>query len=140
MQHVTTPALPEAFGSHPLDATPRTWKLRAPAPIACALLAGLAATCPAAWSQGVRSAQDSPIAMFDDEDMRLMQGAIQQALDSGERVEWRNDKTRSRGTATPSPLTGENCRKLAVENRHKTKVGNTSFQFCKVDGSWKAVS
>ncbi|MBA2960919.1 hypothetical protein [Ramlibacter pinisoli] len=109
-------------------------------PLAWTLLAGLGVACPLAWSQGVRSAQDTPLAMFDDEDIRLMQGAIQQALDSGQRVEWRNDKTRSRGTATPSPAATENCRNLAVENRHKSKVGNMKYQFCKVDGTWKAVS
>src|SRR4051812_27373325 len=107
--------------------------------LVCVSLLVLGATSPLAGAQGVRSIQDSPLAKFSDEDIQLMQGAIQHALDSGEKTQWNNDETGSAGSATPSAGSRQDCRMLVVENRHKSQVGSTKYQFCKVGGAWKAV-
>jgi hypothetical protein len=121
------------------DASPPTTRF-ARALMVGALLLGVGATSLPASAQGVRSMQDSPLAKFSDEDIQLMNGAVQHALDSGEKTQWKNDETGSRGTATPSAGSREDCKVLVVENQHKSQVGVTKYQFCKVGGAWKAVS
>jgi hypothetical protein len=94
-------------------------------------------------ANNLRSLDDSVLAKFNDEDVRLMQQAIDTALEStddGKKVEWKNDKTESRGAVSPSAGNRGGCRLLQLENWHKESVDRSKFQFCKVDGKWKISS
>jgi surface antigen len=110
-------------------------------PLAFAVSLGV--LLPAALAGNLRSMDDSVLSKFNDEDVRLMQQAMDTALDStddGKKVEWKNDKTESRGAVSPSAGSKEGCRVLRIENWHGESVDRAKFQFCKVDGKWKATS
>jgi hypothetical protein len=108
--------------------------------LVCAALVGLGAAPGDASAQGLRSMDDSPLATFTVEDIDMMKGAINRALESGEKTEWKNEQTGSSGTAAASAGSREDCRMVAVENRHEAKYGTSKFQFCKVEGAWRVVS
>jgi surface antigen len=103
-----------------------------------ALLACLAAG--AAPAMNLQVPKDTPLAQFDDEDVRMLKAALEQALeapDLGRSVEWKNERTGSGGTVVPSESGRAGCRKLAIQNSHKATSRRSNVQFCKVDGAWK---
>lgn len=124
----------------PIQGPSRGRAARLYALLACAALAGLGAATGSASAQGVRSLDDAPLPMFSEEDIRMMKGAIAEALDGDRKVEWKNAQTGSGGTATPGPAAREGCRLVAIENRHQARRATSQFQFCKVEGAWRLVS
>lgn len=91
----------------------------------------------------------APIRFFNAEDMKLMSGAADKALDKakdGEDIRWSNDQTGNSGTITPVrsfTRQGNDCRRLRVVNlaSKATRGSSTSnVDFCMVDGTWKILT
>ncbi len=109
--------------------------------LACAAIVAVGAVPQRATAQGFRSMDNSPIAQFEVEDFKMMKAAIQQALETGQRAEWKNEQTGSSGAAVvASGGSRADCRMVAVENRHQKRFATSQFQFCKVEGAWRVVS
>ena len=84
--------------------------------------------------------KDTPLAQFDEEDVRLMKAAIDTALgpaDLGKPVEWKNDATGSGGSVVASEAKRAGCRVLSIDNRHKATTRRSKVQFCRTNGEWK---
>ena len=91
----------------------------------------------------------APIRFFNAEDLKLMSGAADKALDEakeGEDVQWSNDQTGNSGTVTPVrsfTRQGKDCRQLKVVSlaRQATRGSATSnVDFCNIDGTWKILT
>ena len=86
---------------------------------------------------------DSPMGKFNEDDLKLMNGAIDKALAAeamGMPVRWANDKTRSSGEVTPKrafEYQGRPCRDLRVVNRHRTLEATGVYTMCRDNGEWK---
>jgi surface antigen len=85
-----------------------------------------------------------PMAKFNDADMKLLNGALEQARSAkepGTPVEWANEKTGSSGAVTPVRLfeeDGRPCRELKVLNRHKQLESSGIYTMCQQkDGRWQ---
>lgn len=104
--------------------------------VGAALLAG------AAGASGLGFLSDTPLARFDAEDLRLMNGAIEQALASGAPgtpVRWANERTSSSGEVTAERAfesRGRPCRDLRVVNRHRRLESSGVFTLCRDNGQW----
>lgn len=97
----------------------------------------------AAVAAGYGFLADSPMGKFNDDDLKLMNGAIAEALAAkalGAPVRWANDKTRSSGEVTPRRAfesQGRPCRDLRVVNRHRTLEASGVYTLCRDNGEWK---
>lgn len=86
---------------------------------------------------------DTPVGRFNDDDLRLMNAAIERALAAGDprAVErWSNDKTSSSGeVATLRAFThdGQTCRDLRVINRHRRLENSGIYTMCRAGGGWR---
>jgi surface antigen len=114
-------------------------KLRLPGlAIAIALLVGPGGAAAA----GFGFLADSPIARFNADDLKLMNGAIDRALVAGEvgvRTSWVNEKTGSSGEVTPQRAferNGRACREVRIVNRHRTLEASGVYTMCREDGQW----
>ncbi|NIR32395.1 MAG: hypothetical protein GWN84_24445 [Gammaproteobacteria bacterium] len=116
------------------------------APLLVAL--ALAAAAPTTLAQGLHFLKNSPVSYFDDEDWRLMQEAIREALDNnpdGEKVSWENPKTGHNGSVTPLNTYqdfGTTCRRARLFNEAESASGASTFNFCKdtEEDRWKVAS
>jgi surface antigen len=97
-----------------------------------------------AQASGLGFMSKGPMARFNDADMKLLNGAIEQARsakDLGTAVEWANDKSGSSGSVTPVRAFEEGglaCRDLRVVNRHKQLESAGVYAMCqRKDGTWQ---
>jgi surface antigen len=91
----------------------------------------------------------APMRFFNEEDLKLLSDASDQALDEatdGESVDWSNESTGNSGSLTPvNSFTrqGKDCRRLEVISQ-ATKAtrgsARTLVDFCKVGGAWKILT
>lgn len=97
----------------------------------------------AAAAAGFGFLSESPMGRFNAEDLRLMNGAIDQALaapEMGTTVRWANAPTSSSGEVTPQRAfesRGRPCRDLRVVNRHRTLEASGIYTLCRDNGNWK---
>jgi surface antigen len=88
----------------------------------------------------------SPARHFDDRDNALMAGAVDAALAdpaAGVTHEWRNEQSGSSGSATAGPVKphdGRDCRALRLVNRARGQEASSTYDMCRIDGTWKVVS
>lgn len=107
--------------------------------LAVALLAGPVTAAAA----GFGFLADSPIGKFNEDDLKLMNGAIDKALagnELGVRTSWVNEKTGSSGEVTPQRAFergGRACREVKIINRHKMLEASGVYTMCREDGQWK---
>jgi surface antigen len=86
---------------------------------------------------------ESPMGKFSEDDLKLMNGAIADALAArsiGTPVRWANDGTRSSGEVTPRRAfesQGRPCRDLRIVNRHRTLEATGVYTLCRDNGDWK---
>jgi surface antigen len=106
--------------------------------IATALLVGSGA----AGAAGLGFLAETPLSRFNEEDLKLMNGAVEQALASaklGAPVRWANGKNSSSGEVTPQRAFergGRPCRDLRVVNRHRRLEASGVYTMCREDGHW----
>jgi surface antigen len=107
--------------------------------VAAALIAGSGAAAAA----GLGFLAETPLSRFDEEDLKLMNSAVEQALASaklGAPVRWANGKTASSGEVTPQRAFdrgGRPCRDLRVVNRHRRLEASGVYTMCRDDGQWR---
>jgi surface antigen len=107
--------------------------------LAAAVLGGSGAAAAA----GYGFLAESPMGRFNEDDLKLMNGAIAEALAAkaiGTPVRWANDRTRSSGEVTPArsfESQGRPCRDLRVVNRHRTLEASGLYTLCRDNGDWK---
>lgn len=91
----------------------------------------------------------APLRFFNEEDLRLMGEATDQALDGaddGEEIAWSNEQTGSSGTITPIrsfTRQDNDCRRVEIVNRAKQATrgaASTRVDFCNAEGTWKVLS
>jgi surface antigen len=110
--------------------------------VMCGLAVGATLFAGAAGAAGFGFLSDTPLARFDAEDLRLMNGAIEQALSSpatGSPVRWANERTASSGEVTAQrdfDRQGRPCRDLRVVNRHRRLESAGVFTLCRDNGQW----
>ena len=86
---------------------------------------------------------DSPMGKFNEDDLKLMNGAIDKALTApeiGARTSWSNARSGSSGEVTPQRVLERNarpCREVKIVNRHKTLEASGIYTMCRDDGRWK---
>jgi len=86
---------------------------------------------------------DSPVGKFNQDDLKLMNGAIDKALTANEigvQTRWANDRTASSGEVTPQRAfesKGRPCREVKIVNRHKMLESAGLYTMCREDGRWK---
>jgi len=84
----------------------------------------------------------TPISDFNKEDVKLMEEAIEKALNEkkdGEKLAWINEKTKHSGLVNPLSSFSENateCRRVRIVNKSKNWIGENEFKYCKQDGTW----
>lgn len=106
--------------------------------IAAALIAGSGAAAAA----GLGFLAETPMSRFNEEDLKLMNGAVEQALSSaaiGAPVRWANGKTPASGEVTPLRAFergGRPCRDLRVVNRHRTLEATGTYTLCRDGDTW----
>ena len=104
------------------------------------LLAAMAA--PVAAS-GLGFLSRGPMSRFNDADMKLLNGALGQALQApaaGTTVDWLNEKSGASGSITPQRLFengGVPCRELKIVNRHRQLESSGVYTLCRREGRWK---
>src|SRR5690242_12295273 len=120
-------------------------------PAACGMTA-LCALAGGGWfadSAGAANmwfARDMPISRMNAEDVAIMQGAVNAALDAaadGEARRWENSKTGAHGEFTPrSSFTdsGMRCRELEIENSAGGFNNRSLLTLCKTSEGWKIKS
>lgn len=108
------------------------------------ILAGAWLACGGAAAQvGLGFLAETPMARFNGDDMKLMNGAIEKALaaaEIGTTVRWSSDSTASSGEVTAErafELMGRPCRDLRVVNRHRRLENSGVYTMCREDGQWK---
>jgi surface antigen len=108
------------------------------------ILAGAWLACGGAAAQvGLGFLAETPMARFNDDDIRLMNGAIDKALaavELGTPVRWANEATSSSGEVTAERAferMGRPCRDLRVVNRHRRLENSGVYTLCREDGQWK---
>lgn len=105
---------------------------------AAALLASSVAA-----AAGLGFLAETPMGKFNEDDLKLMNGAIARALaaaEIGTPIRWANDKTLSSGEVTAQRAfeqMGRPCRDLKVVNRHRTLEASGVYTMCREDGQWK---
>jgi surface antigen len=100
-------------------------------------------TAASAQTSGLGFLSKGPMARYNDQDMRLLEGALGQALKAeqpGSAVEWRNDRSGASGAVTPERIFdqgGQPCRDLRIITRHRTQESSGLYTLCRRDGRWK---
>jgi surface antigen len=95
-----------------------------------------------ALAAGLGFLADSPVSRFNEEDLRLMNGAVDRALASAELgmpLRWANSVTSSSGEVTPQRAFdrgGRPCRELKVVNRHRALEDSGIYVLCRDGESW----
>lgn len=108
-----------------------------------ALALSLTAVAPLAGAAGLGFIGQGPMARFNQADMKLFNGALDQALKApqpGTPVAWANERTSASGTVTPERLfedKGQPCRELRIVNRHRQLEASGVFTMCRGEGGWK---
>jgi len=106
--------------------------------VAAALLTGSGMAAAA----GFGFLAESPMGRFNEDDLKLMNGAIERALaaaELGTPVGWANERTASSGEVTPQKAfenRGRPCRDLRVVNRHRRLESAGVYTMCREDGQW----
>jgi surface antigen len=97
-----------------------------------------------AQASGLGFMARGPMARFNSADMKLLNGAVEQARSApelGTPVEWANDQSGSSGSVTPVRTfeeRGMTCRDLRVVNRHRQLESSGVFAMCqRKDGTWQ---
>jgi surface antigen len=96
-----------------------------------------------AWSQNTLFLEDSAVSAFNDADIALLMGAIDQALAApdGQVVHWENPKSGARGTVESGAgfeRGGRACRPLQLAHGNKGRQGGGRWTYCRrPDGSWE---
>ncbi len=96
-------------------------------------------------AQGYSFLKYAPERYFQDSDWRLLQEAVQEALDTradGESVQWANPATGSSGTVTALKADlsepRKDCRAARVANRAPKAISESEHRFCRDEhGDWK---
>lgn len=97
----------------------------------------------AAAQVGIGFLAETPLSRFNEDDVRLMNGAIAKALaaaEIGTTVRWANEATPSSGEVTAQRAfehMGRACRDLRVINRHRRLEASGIYTLCREDGQWK---
>lgn len=106
------------------------------------IFAMLLAASSIATAAGLGFLAESPLARFNEDDLKLMNAAMEKALTAtelGMRTSWVNDKTGSSGEVTPQRAfesRGRPCRELRVVNRHRALEASGVYTMCREDGRW----
>jgi surface antigen len=110
------------------------------------ILAGAMLACGGAAAQvGLGFLAETPMARFNGDDLRLMNGAIEKSLaaaETGTTVRWANEATSSSGEVTPQRAfehAGRPCRDLRVVNRHRRLENSGVYTLCRDNGQWTPV-
>ena len=99
----------------------------------------------AAQAAGFGFLSETPLGRFNENDIRLMNGAIEKALAAGEvgaPVSWTGDGTRSSGEVTVQRAfesRGQACRDLRVVNRHRQLESAGIYTLCREGADWRVV-
>ena len=108
------------------------------------ILVGALLACGGAAAQvGLGFLAETPMARFNADDVKLMNGAIERALaaaEIGTTVSWANEATTSSGEVTAQRAfehMGRPCRDLRVINRHRRLEASGIYTMCREDGQWK---
>ena len=108
------------------------------------ILAGAWLACGGAAAQvGLGFLAETPMARFNGDDIRMMNGAIEKALataEIGTTVRWANEATSSSGEVTAQRAfesSGRPCRDLRVVNRHRRLENSGVYTMCRDNGQWK---
>jgi surface antigen len=94
-----------------------------------------------ASAQNVGFLKDSVLSRFNKDDIAMFDQALRKALEEGKDgvpVVWKNDKTGSGGTITPSPdpKARKDCRTATVVNYHRSSRGETTYAVCRQGDRW----
>jgi len=104
--------------------------------------AGLLTGSGMAAAAGFGFLAETPMGRFNADDLKLMNGAIDQALaaaEPGTPVRWANEQTASSGEVTLQRAfenSGRPCRDLRVVNRHRRLEAAGVYTMCREDGQW----
>jgi surface antigen len=94
-------------------------------------------------ASGLNFLARGPMSRFNEADMKLLNGALSQALkapEAGTPVEWANEKSAASGSVTLQRLfdrAGVPCRELKIVNRHRQLESSGVYTLCRRDGRWK---
>lgn len=85
----------------------------------------------------------SPVYYFTKSDWAISESTAEKALNSARdnvKVTWNNPQTNAHGYFIPSNTTmqnGRKCRQLKTFSIAHGVTGQSSYQFCKINGEWK---
>jgi hypothetical protein len=103
-------------------------------------------TIVSAQAYNLSFANYSPLYYFTQEDARILQQSISQALTStkdGNKLTWKNPKSGAWGYLVPNGTVTKNgvtCRNLtSFNNAHKVS-GEATYKYCKIHGKWVITS
>lgn len=112
----------------------------------CVAVAGLAMGACSAAAVNVLFTNEMPIAHMTSEDLRILETALFETLDTapdGETRHWENPRTQAHGDLTPrSSFTeaGLPCRMIEIENSAGGRNNRSTFSLCKSADGWKVRS
>jgi hypothetical protein len=108
------------------------------------LIALLLLSAQQASAFNLRWLEDTPAQSFNDEDWRLLQQTVEQALnrsDKGDRLTWKNPESGNSGSVSnmgAADQDGRHCIRLGIYNETEKLSGSSVARFCRQeDGSWK---
>jgi len=84
----------------------------------------------------------APIADFNEQDIKLMENAIEKALNEkrdGEKLAWKNDESSHSGLVNPLSTYSESeiiCRTVRIVNKSSKRIAQNNFKFCKEGDVW----
>jgi surface antigen len=108
--------------------------------LGCFLAIGIAGS---AAATNMNFMSNTAMSYFTEDDWSIFNATQQKVLNSGKAnvaVEWKNAKSGSHGTMTPSAESRQNgmvCRKLTVVNFAHLIKGEGAYTFCKINNEWK---
>lgn len=97
----------------------------------------------ATYATNVNFLSNTAMSNFTQDDWAIFNSTQQKVLNSGKAnvtIEWKNPKSGSHGTMTPSAETRQNgmvCRKLTIVNVARLVKGEGVYTYCKVNNEWK---
>ena len=110
------------------------------------ILAGALLACGGVAAQvGIGFLSETPMSRFNEDDVKLMTGAIDKSLaaaEIGTTVRWANEATSSSGEVTAQRAfehMGRPCRDLRVVNRHRRLENSGVYTMCRDNGRWTPV-
>ena len=106
-----------------------------------------AITCAMAWpvaSGALRAYRDTPIAHFNEQDMKLFRQTLDDVLENGadgDTRKWSNPKTGAEGDVTANSTFTRGaapCRTVTVRNAARGLTSSGNYSLCKqANGKWK---